>query len=109
MFDFSWSPSEKKIAREAYETALQAAGAKITSEFRTRANAVRELSDIWAIEEFARAQRRELNEMFDYRYSRLPLVFAWAIRQGYLNEAALGGLSVDKLESIRSISRASDQ
>lgn len=109
MSDFSWSPAEKKIARDAYETALQAAGAKIIAEFKRRAAAVTVLSDIWAIEEFARAQRRELSEIFDYRYSRLLLTFAWAIREGHLDEATLAALSDDKRKFIRSISNASER
>lgn len=103
MFDPEWSPSEKKIAHEAFDEALQAAIAKLMAEFKRRANAAASESDMWAVEAYLREQRKEITEMFDYRYSRLPSVFAWAIRLGYMNEVRLVGLSEDKLKVIRSL------
>lgn len=103
MFDFKWSSSEKKVAREAYDEAWEAAAAKLLAEFRKRASTVASLSDIWALESWLREQRKEMGEMFDYRYSQLPLVFAWAIRVGHLDEGRLAGLAEDKLETIRQI------
>jgi hypothetical protein len=103
MPDLKWSPSEKKIAREAYDAALETALAKIMVEFKRRANAAASASDMWAVEKYLREQRKEIDEMFDYRYSQLPLVFAWAIREGHVDEERLGGLSDDKLKLIRSL------
>ncbi len=40
--------------------------------------------------------------MFDYRYSQLLHVFARLVRQGYLDESRLAGLSEEKREIIRS-------
>ena len=96
-----WSLSEKKAARRAYERARELRLAKLMTEFKARAAAATAASDIWAIEEYLRRQRREIDEMFDYRYSRLPLVFAQLIREGYLDEAQLSGLAEDKLEIVR--------
>ncbi|QEX18018.1 hypothetical protein FRZ44_33220 [Hypericibacter terrae] len=59
------------------------------------------LSDIWAIEDDLRRQRRTLDELFDYRYSQLLFVFARLIGEGYLDEGRLAGLSDDKLAIIR--------
>ncbi|HEX4079168.1 MAG TPA: hypothetical protein VHX61_09890 [Rhizomicrobium sp.] len=73
MFDFKWSSSEKKIAREAYNAA------------------------------WLREQRKDIGEMFDYRYSQLPVVFARAIRMGHMEVERLAGLSEDKLKMIRSL------
>lgn len=101
MHDLKWSTAEKKIARRAYDEALQSALAKIISEFKAKAAAAATPSDVWAVEDYLRHQRREIDEMFDYRYSRLPLVFARLIHQGYLDERQLGGLSKEKLEIIR--------
>jgi hypothetical protein len=58
---------------------------------------------MWAVEDFLRRRRREVDESFDYRYSQLILVFARLIGEGYLDEARLAGLSNDKLEIIRSV------
>jgi hypothetical protein len=101
MYDLSWSASEKKIARRAYDLARESRLAKLMTEFKAKAAAATAPSDIWAIEEYLRQQRREIDDTFDYRYSQLPLVFARLIREGYLDEAQLGGLAEDKLELIR--------
>jgi hypothetical protein len=103
MHDLRWSASEKKIARGAYEDALEAVLAKVMTEFKARAAAAATPSDMWAVEEYLRQQRRELDEIFDYRYSRLPFVLAQLIREGHLDEARLRGLSEEKLETIRRI------
>ena len=91
-----WSSSEKKIARSAFDAALT----KIMAEFKMKANAVTEPSQMWEIEDYLREQRRTLDQMFDYRYSQLILVFAGLIREGYLDEKLLAGLSQDKREEI---------
>jgi hypothetical protein len=102
MFDLKWSPSEKKVARKAYDTALEATLAKIMAEFKAKASAATTPSEMWDVEDYLRRQRREIDETFDYRYSQLPLVFARLIREGHLDETLLAGLSEDKREIIRS-------
>ena len=57
---------------------------------------------MWEIEDYLRQQRRNLEQMFDYRYSQLILVFAGLIQKGYLDEKLLAGLSQDKREEISS-------
>lgn len=91
MYDLKWSPSEKKIARRAYEAALDAALSGIMAEFKAKVAAAVTPSDMWAIEDYLRVRRREIDELFDYRYSQLPFVFARLIRDGHLDEARLAG------------------
>ena len=100
--DVKWSPSEKKIARRVFDTALESALAKVMAEFKRKANAASTPSEMWEIEDYLRQQRREIDELFDYRYSQLPLVFARLIREAHLDESLLAGLSEEKLEIIRS-------
>jgi len=102
MHDLKWSASEKKIARRAYEAALELALAGIMAEFKVKAAAAATPSEIWAIEDYLRRCRQEVDEVFDYRYSQLPLVFARLIRAGHLDESRLGTLSEEKLKTIRS-------
>ena len=102
VYDLKWSPSEKKVARSAFDAALESALAKVTVEFKRRAEAATTPSDMWETESYLRQQRREIDEMFDYRYSQLPFVFARLIRAGHLDESRLGGLSEEKLQIIRS-------
>ena len=101
MRDLKWSASEKKIARGAYEDALESMLAKLVTEFKAKAAAATTPSDMWAVEDYLRQERRELDEIFDYRYSLLPLVFARLIREGHLDLARLNGLSEEKLEIVR--------
>lgn len=58
-------------------------------------------SEMWAVEDHLRQQRREIDELFDYRYSQLPLVLARLVWEGHLDEAQLSGLAEEKLEIIR--------
>lgn len=101
--DLKWSASEKKIARAAFEAALESALAKVMAEFKRQAAAAATPSDVWQIEDYLRRQRREIDGMFDYRYSRLLLVFVHLIRAGHLDESRLAGLSQDKRDIIRSV------
>ena len=102
-YDFHWSPAEKKVARRAFDQALQAALGRVMAEFKARASAASTPSEMWEIEDYLRRQRREIDEMFDYRYSQLILVFARLIREGYLDENLLDGLSEEKRDLVRSI------
>jgi hypothetical protein len=101
LHDLKWSSSEKKVARCAFDAALEVAKTRAVAEFKARAAAVSTTSDMWAIEDHLRRQRRTIDELFDYRYSQLLFVFAQLIAQGYLEEGQLAGLSDEKLEIIR--------
>jgi hypothetical protein len=101
--DLNWSPAEKKIARKAYDVAREAALGKLVTEFKRRAAAAATAPDVWQIEDYLRQQRREIDEMLDFRYSQLPLVFARLIIEGHLKEGLLDGLSEEKREIIRSL------
>lgn len=101
MRDLKWSASEKKTARAAYENARASVLAKLVTEFKAKAAAAATPSDVWGVEDYLHQQRRDLDEILDYRYSRLPLVLARLIREGHLDETLLAGLSEEKLEIIR--------
>jgi hypothetical protein len=103
LHDLKWSPSEKKIARSAYDAARDSALAKIMADFMRKANAVTTPSEMWEIEGYLRQQRQEIDELFDYRYSQLPLVFARLVHEGHMDEGRLAGLSEEKREIIRSL------
>jgi hypothetical protein len=96
-----WSNSEKKIARRAFEAALDVALAGILAEFKRRAVAVTTSDQMWDMADYLRQQRRQIEDTFDYRYSQLLYVFALLMFNGYLDEAQLAGLSDDKLNEIR--------
>jgi Photoprotection regulator fluorescence recovery protein len=101
MSDREWSNAEKKIARRAYEAARQAVLAGAMAEFKAKAVAATTADDMWSVGDELRQRRRELQELLDYRYSQLPMVFGRLIFDGYLDEQQLSGLAEDKLAEIR--------
>ena len=101
MRDIKWSSSEKRIARQAFDAALESVLAGVMVEFKARAAAASTWSEMWAVEDYLRRSRREIDETFDYRYSQLLFVFARLIRGGNLKEAQLAGLSEQKLTILR--------
>jgi hypothetical protein len=101
MLDLKWSAGEKKIARAAHRAALERAVAAAIAQFKVKAAAVKTLDELWAMEGYLRRRLRAIDEMADYRYSRLLSLFPQLIHAGYLNEAELSGLSEDKREIIR--------
>ncbi|MPZ11704.1 MAG: hypothetical protein GEU89_16080 [Kiloniellaceae bacterium] len=101
MNDLRWTASEKKIARRAFDAALDDALAKIMAEFKARAAAATTPEDMWAIGDDLYRKRQEIDRIFDYRYSQLLLVFAMLIRKSYLKEEQLSGLSEEKIDDIR--------
>jgi hypothetical protein len=72
------------------------------AEFKRRAAAASTPTEMWDVEDYLRHQRREINEVFDYRYSQLFFIFPRLILEGHLDESLLDGLSEDKREFISS-------
>jgi len=103
MHDPHWSPREKRIARRAFDDAANSLLAGIMADFKAKATALAETGAMWAMEGYLRDRRREVEELLDYRYSKLPLVFARLIADGHMSGAQLDGLSEDKLRAIRGL------
>lgn len=103
MVNSEWSGREKKIARRAFDDALDRALARTMAEFQKLAAAATKPADMWDLEDFLHQRRAEIDRTFDYRYSQLPRVFGLLILEGCLTEAQLDGLSEDKIEEIRRV------
>jgi len=103
MFSARWTASEKRVARRAFDAALQRELADVMAEFKRRAAAVKEPEDMWAVERFLAAAGKDIDAKYDYRYSQLEIVFARLLREGRIAEHDLQGLSEDKLTFIRGI------
>jgi hypothetical protein len=96
-----WTHAEKKIARRAFESARALVLAKTLAEFKAKAAAASTVDDMWAVADYLRQQGRDLDDLLDYRYSVLTLVFGRLIDLGHLQLSQLAGLSPDKLDEIR--------
>ena len=101
--DDKWTDREKKIARRAFEIAVAEELASTIADFKARASAVVEPDEMWALEQYLRERRREIDGKYDYRYSQLILVFGRLLREGRIREEQLVGLSEEKLNDIRRI------
>ena len=98
-----WTEAEKKIARRAFDAAFDVALAGLMSEFKKKAAAVTTASEMWELEDYLRSQRRNIDYLFDYRYSQLCFVFGQLIQLGHLDETQLASLSDEHLTEIRRI------
>lgn len=100
MSDSKWTDKEKKIARRAFDAALQRERAGLLAEFKQRALAANDFDDLWTIQRYLEAAQRELDSKYDYRYSQLERVFAMLLRDKCITEGELHGLAEEKLAVI---------
>jgi Photoprotection regulator fluorescence recovery protein len=98
MREFTWSGSEKKAARAAFDLAL----ARELKATRQEAVALLQSSGddrvIWRLHDYLSDKRREIDAKYDYRYSVLMLVFPRLVSEGWLKADELAGIGAEKLE-----------
>ena len=107
MGDLKWSPAEKVIARKAFNLALGRELQSVILEAKCKAAKLQEPSGLWELEQYLTQRRREIDRIYDYRYSVLPLVLAKLLSNGRLIEDELHGLGEDKLGWIQRCSSIS--
>lgn len=100
MQDFTWSPKEKRLARTVFEQAAVAEEQELLERFKTRAAALTNLDELWALQFAIRDAEREYQQKYDYRYSQLIMVFGRLVREGRISIGTLHGLSEEKLKYI---------
>jgi hypothetical protein len=98
-----WTAAEKKIARRAFEGARDREFAALIARLKQMAVQLADSAGIWDIHNFLSAQLRDIERKYDYRYSRLIMVFGQLMREKWLEEKDMAGLSEDKVEAIRRI------
>lgn len=65
-----WSDKEKKIARRAFDAALERERTGLLAEFKQKAAKANDFEDLWDIREYLTERQRALEYKYDYRYSR---------------------------------------
>ncbi len=100
-----WSEKEKKIARRAFDTAIERERTALLAEFRQKAADAKDFGDLWAIQEYLVERQRTLDARYDYRYSQLIVVFGMLVREKRVAEDELAGLAKEKLGAIRAFAR----
>lgn len=96
-----WTDKEKKIARRAFDAAVERERVALLAEFKEKAVLANDFDDLWAIQAYLTKKQRALESKYDYRYSQLEFVFAVLLRDKRVTEAELAGLSEEKLSVIR--------
>jgi hypothetical protein len=97
----SWSSAEKKVARRAFDQALDRNLAAIMAEAKRTMEIVREPADLWKLEAYLTESRKTVDRVFRFRYSDLLTVFSILMRDGWLTERDLVGLQPEKIATIK--------
>jgi len=100
MHDLKWSKRERKIARRAFEAALQQELGEIVTKFKEMAARAEKPDDMWAVESWLAQQRHGIDTKYDFRYSQLVIIFGTLLRESRVTEQQLEGLGEDKLSYI---------
>ena len=100
MHDLVWTNAEKKIARLAFDTAVSEELNSLISEFKRKAAATKEATDLWEIRDWLNDRQREIDHEYDYRYSQLVFIFARLVEKDKIKLDQLSDLSEDKLSKI---------
>ncbi|MGV3724307.1 MAG: hypothetical protein ACO1SX_25715 [Actinomycetota bacterium] len=100
MLQLNWSNGEKKAARAAFDRARDREHAALLAEVRARLERITDPHEIWRLHDYLTAQRRQVDDKYDFRYSQLISVFARLLGEGWLEEDDLEGLSEDKIAPI---------
>ena len=93
------------MARAAFERARARVAEQLVTQIRARGAAVAALDDAWQLQQFIRDALRDFDERYDYRYSRLLLVFAGLVNDGLLTLDDLADLGEDKRAEIERMVR----
>ncbi len=99
--DETWAPTEKKLARIAFDKAFERQCTAITQEARRILETTTAPSDIFRVQEYLTEQRKIVDGLYDYRYSRLLGVFGRLLSDGWLREGDLHGLQPEKIAQIK--------
>lgn len=103
MQEITWSASEKKTARSAFDRALTREMKEIKQEAVAMVKNMQDDFAIWDLLDYLSEKRREIDKKYDYRYSVLLLVFARLVNEGWLTEDDLPDIGREKLDLIRRV------
>ena len=99
--NLNWSSAEKKIARAAFDAALERERAAARREVERILLSSPDSAEIWHVRDYLNEKAREIDTKYDYRYSVLIHVFAQLVAQGWLTLDELAGLHSEKLGLIQ--------
>lgn len=107
MLDETWTNSEKRVARLAFEAARVAELNALLLQFKQRAAQAREIDEVWEIRDWLNTEQRQFERNYDFRYSQLIRVFGHLLARRRIEINALQGLSDEKIAAIKYIAEMS--
>jgi hypothetical protein len=99
--EVQWTASEKKVARRAFDQALDRHLSAITTEAKRMMANVADPTDLWQVEAYLTESRKTVDRLYQFRYSDLLRVFSILMRDEWLKEADLVGLQPKKIAAIK--------
>jgi hypothetical protein len=96
----NWSKSERLIARRAFDAALKRELHEIIQQTKQKASQIREPTDVWELERYLTRRRKDIDQKYQFRNSRLKDVLGRLLYENRLLEEDLQGLGKDKVEKI---------
>jgi len=100
-----WSRSEKAIARKLFYAALNRELQDIVEKARQKASQITDPAELWELEAYLTACRKEIECKYDCRYSELTPVLGRLLSEQRITEKELHGLQGDKVNAIRSCAK----
>lgn len=101
MREYTWSPSQKKAARAAFDRAIERELKAIRQETENILQKSGDDRAVWRLHDYLSKKRREFDEKYDYRYSVLMTVFIRLISEGWLTLDELSGIGPEKVDVIK--------
>src|SRR6266478_3980445 len=95
-----WTGAEKRVARRAFDVALERQLSAITAQAKRMMANVADPSDLWQVEAYLTESRKTVDRIYQFRYSHLLRVFSILMRDDWLKEADLVGLQPEKIADI---------
>lgn len=89
-----YTKSEKKVAKELFELALQRDYQRLQEDIKQYKCDTPE--SIWDLRSFLNKKAKEFDNKYDYRYSVLDIVFMGLLREELLHIDELKGLSQER-------------
>jgi hypothetical protein len=99
--EMRWTATEKKVARRAFDQALDRHLSAITKEAKRMMANVADPSDLWQVEAYLTESRKTVDRLYQFRYSDSLQVFSILMRDEWLKEADLIGLQPKKIADIK--------
>jgi hypothetical protein len=96
----TWSAAEKKVARAAFDAALERERMSARREVEAILARSPDSAEVWSVRDYLNEKAREIDAKYDYRYSVLIDVFGRLVAERWLSISELSGLAREKLQLI---------